>query len=572
MSVRTAETAKTLEEIKSVETLLLQLVKTVKILSLYPLGNPMSQKFLTDLSAQFVGHLYQFGLFTLQVQQYELLHEGHVVYHNANRQMSLPLKLFLAGIAELVFHDGLEQGELARFLDILVKDLDPGTADDDTVTLLWEADFPHINFTIAEDYAGERSPIRVSRLAGPQPDLKRVVQEEVSKGPSAGDLSKKFGHDASLEIFQISSEEVAGLKAEMEVEDRSYTTARLIEVLTAILQIEKDYGRFQETMVIMDRLLAGLMTNGDWLHSAMILEVFRGLEARADLSAAHRKRLAEAIDQAGSADRIQAMEGILKQGGDKTGERLLPVLTLLNSNTLLPLCELLGRLESRRLRMTIADALVSLGTHQSEVLASKLTDARWYLVRNMVWVLGKIGDPTIIDRFRRLVHHPRVQVRKEVVRAVQQMNHPNATDLLLSFLKDPEEGIRMAAVRALGRARYQPARELLLQIIQSQECRRKTLAENAALFDALGRIAGEAVLPILEKILRKRSWFFLRTRKQTELGVCAALALKRIGTPRAIAALEAGRTLRDTRLRQACAKALEEMKTETPPPGSPPSC
>ncbi len=563
------ETADTKGETKSVETLLLQLVKTVKTLTLYPLSNPMRQNSLSDLSAQFVGHLHQFGLLTLQVQQYELLHDGRVVHHNANHQESLPLKLFLDGIAELVFHEGLEQAELARFLEILVRDLDPGTADDDRVTLLWEADFAHIGFTIAEDYAGAQPPLPVSRLARSQPDLKRVVQEEVERGP--GDLSEKFGHDASLEIFQLSSDEVTRVKAEMEVEGRSYTTARLIEILAAILRIEKDYDRFRETMAIMDRLLVGLTMSGDWLHSATLLEVFRGLEAKADLPAAHRKRLGETIDQAGSPDRIQAMEGILKQGGAKAGERLLPMLTLLNSNALLPLCELLGRLESRRLRMIIVDALEGLGEQHGEILASKLTDARWYLVRNMVLVLGRIGDPAIVDRFRRLVHHPRVQVRKEVVRAIQQMNHPNAADLLLSFLKDPDGGIRMAAVRALGQARYHPAREPLLQMIQSRECRGKNLAEKASLFDALGRIGGEVVIPILEKILRRRSWFFLRTRKQTELGMCAALALKRIGTPRAIAVLEGSRTFPDTPLRRACERALEEMKGQTTPRMSPPS-
>lgn len=187
-------------ETKSVETLLLQLVKTVRTLTLYPLSNPMSQKFLSDLSAQFVGHLHEFGLLKLQVQQYELLHEGDVVYHNANHQENLPLKLFLEGIAELVFHEGLEQGELTRFLEILVRDLDPGTTDDDTVTLLWEADLAHIGFTIAEDYAGAQPPVPVSRLARSQPDLKRVVQEEIERGPSPGDLSEKFGHDASLKI------------------------------------------------------------------------------------------------------------------------------------------------------------------------------------------------------------------------------------------------------------------------------------------------------------------------------------------------------------------------------------
>jgi len=80
------------------------------------------------------------------------------------------------------------------------------------------------------------------------------------------------------------------------------------------------------------------------------------------------------------------------------------------------------------------------------------------------------------------------------------------------------------------------------------------------LFEALGTISDDEVIPILEKILNKRRWLFLRNPKRDEMSSCAVLALKRIGTPEAIAVLEEGRTRWNKVIREACVKALAEMR------------
>lgn len=562
MDTSTPETPANPEEVKAVENLLQQVVKTVKTLKLYRLTNPITQRFLKGLHDQFADHLNEHGLLTLQVQQYELLYDGHVAYREANRRESLALKFFLDGIAELTFHEGLEEEELTRFLEFLVREYEPDNADDDLVTLLWGAHFSHIGFRVAEAYLEEPPPITLSSLARSQPNLKRVVQAEAESAPSAADLPQRYGQESGLELFQISGEELSKLKAEVEIEGRSYTTARLVEMLTAILEIERDDDAFREPMEIMDRVLATLMQNGDWADAARILGAFRGLERKADLSEAQRRRLAESIDQAGSGDRMKVIGGILEKGGEKAAEDLPSVLTLLNRNALLPLCELLGRLESTAPRMVISEVLVGLGKEASEVLASKLTDERWTLVRDLVSVLGRIADPRVIDGFRRLVRHARVEVRKEVIHAARHMNEPRARDLLAFFLKDADEGVRVSAAKALAQASHQAARQPLLELIQSKECKEKSLYEKTWLFEALGRIGGEEAIPALEGILKKRSGFLLRDAKQSEMGICAALALRRIGSRRAIAVLEEGSTLGDKAIRGACATALEEMREE----------
>ncbi len=561
------------DEIRSV-TQLLQLVdKTVKTLTLYPVSNPIAQRFLKELTGRFLGHLQEYGLLKLQVQQYALLYSGQAVYENTDRQESLALKLFLDGIAELVFHEGLEAEELARLLEILIRNYDPDTADDDLVTLLWDASFAHIAFTVAED-TGESPELPTSSLARVQPNLRKVLEEETEDDSSAVELSHpKFGAREGLEVFQLTPEELERLEAEIASEQKPHATRRLIDMLAAILHVETDADAFRETAEIMDQLLAHLTLTGDWAHSALILETFRGLPQEGDLAEAYRRCLAEVTDRAGSPERIKAIEAVLKTSGERAGAHLLSFLLLLNRNALLPLCELLGRLESTGLRTLVSDALVQLGTNSSEILASKLTDERWPLVRDLVSVLGRIGDPRVIDRFHPLVSHPRVAVRKAVLRALEQLDHPKAKDLFVSFLNDfvsflndfvndQDQEIRVAAVKALAQTYYQPAREPLLEIIQSRACKEKSLYEKKALFDALGTIGGDEVIPTLEEILTKRCWLFLRDPKQDEMRVCAVSALKQIGTSEAIAVLEEGRTRWNKVIRDACAEALAELRGE----------
>lgn len=562
MGTLSPEDAAKREENKSVENLLQQVVKTVKTLKLYPLTNPIAQRFLKELHSRFVGHLDEYGLLKLGVQQHELLHDGQIVYQEPNRRESLALKFFLDGIAELVFHEGLDEEELKQFLEFLGRDDDRDKADDDLATLLWGAHFAHIGFTIAEAYAEEPPPLRPSRGAQAQPDLKQVVREEVGSAAAPLELPPPSVQDAGLELFQISAEELKRLKAEMEVDGRAYSIGRLIEMLTAILAIEEDAEAFREPVEIMERILADLTGKGDWFHSTMILEALRRLGKGADLSEARRKRLAAAIDAAGSPERIEAIGRVLEKGGEKAAEGLPSVLGLLHKNALLPLCEFLGWLESTKLRTMISDALLNLGKQDSAVLASKLTDGRWTLVRDLVSLLGRMDDPAVVDRFRGLVNHRRAEVRKEVVRVVQPMKGPKAGDLLLCFLHDPEEGIRVSAVKGLAQAGHQAARDPLLEIVQSKGCKGKSFYEKTSLFDALGRIGGDGAIPTLERILKKRTWFFLRDPKQSELAVCAALALRRIGTPAAVSVLEDGLTLRDKAVREACAKAVAAMKGE----------
>ncbi|HUK57509.1 MAG TPA: hypothetical protein VLY20_12725, partial [Nitrospiria bacterium] len=143
------------EELKSVKDVLLQLTKTAKTLKIYLPNNPVYQKFLQELQNRFDTHLREYETLKLKIKQYAVYYKGQVVYENTNRLESLAFKLFVDGVREVTFHEGIDKDEITSLLEIVGREYDPSNPDDDMVTLLWERHFIHVNYLVTSDFIRE---------------------------------------------------------------------------------------------------------------------------------------------------------------------------------------------------------------------------------------------------------------------------------------------------------------------------------------------------------------------------------------------------------------------------------
>jgi hypothetical protein len=553
------------EELRSVKDVLLQLTKTAKTLKIYLPNNPIYQKFLQELQGRFDVHLQEYEMLRLKIKQYALTYKGQVVYENTNRLESLAFKLSVDGIRELTFQEGIDKDEITSLLEIIGREYDPSNPDDDMVTLLWERHFTHVRYLVASDFIQETAaPIK------PQDTMMfgDVIQKEKTQGKAmaaAGQttLQEFLGPQMAgqaLQIFVLSEEEIAAVKHQMTVEENANPISILMGILSAILRIEKDDAAFFEMVDIFDNVLETLMLRGDFWHSKKILELFRGLMGpERNLPEAQRLRLMQAIDKAGDPQRIRALEQVLNQWGAREADPLFDFWMLLNKNALIPLIELLGRLTEMKMRRVICEALVHLGKDNIEPLAQKLDDPRWFVVRNVVYVLGKIGQERVIEKFRKLIDHKEVKVRKELIHTLDGMKDPRAKELLKDFLNDPESALRILAIRSLSNQNYQGALEPLKEMVEDREFITRDLYEKKEIFEALGKIGGTAVVPKMRKLVRQGGSAWFKKSVKEELGLCAVIALKRIGTEEAVAVLREGETLSSKIIREACAKALNEI-------------
>ena len=76
-----------------------------------------------------------------------------------------------------------------------------------------------------------------------------------------------------------------------------------------------------------------------------------------------------------------------------------------------------------------------------EVLISRLGDPRWYVIRNVVYVLGRIAHQGVERALDRALHHDDVRVRKEAVRALGRIESPTSRAYLISAFRAPQSAM-----------------------------------------------------------------------------------------------------------------------------------
>jgi hypothetical protein len=555
------------DELKSAKEVVVQLVKTAKTLKIYLPNNPVYQKFLKELQTRFDAHLQEYRELRLRVRQYELLQQGQVIYQNPNRLESLAFKLYVDGIREIAFQKGLDIGEITGFLEIIGREYDPDDPDDDMVTLLWERHLSHINYWVTEDFIQETVSLPETPKASTVQEMaqKETATVQRTAMDSEAVLRQYLGvrpEDQSwAQIYTLTLEEVASVRQQMRLEEGVDSISTLMNILTSILRIEKDYTAFSETMDILDGLLDTFTARGDFEHAIQVLKLYHELtNPQQGFSQAYTERLVKSVEKAGEPQRVNRLESILNQTATIDTDQLTTFFLLLGKNAAAPLIDLMSRLTQMKVRRTLCEVLVQLCKDNIEPLLKQLQDPRWFVIRNILYILGKIGDPRSLEKLELLVTHKEPRVRKELLHLLDAMKEAKAKDLLILFLHDPETDIRLQAVRSLANARHEPALEPLLQVVNGKGFLTKDQMEKRELFEASARIGGSDLIPFFQKLMRQgiRAWFNKAVKE--EMALCAVAGLRRIGNEAARAVLEEGQRASRKRIREACLRAMNEMK------------
>lgn len=557
------------EELRSAKDLIQSLIKTTRTLKIYLHNNPIHQKFLKELKVKFDQHLMTYGPLKILVQQHEFLWNKEILYENANRMESITFRLYIDGIREMTFHEGLEEAEIVDFLEAIGREPGQTQQDDDMTTVLWEKGFAHITYQVAED-ATQRLSIEPSPL--PAEQIKKAFQQEAQPPTEKPMSAMATGIQAAerrvqeltyQNIYALTEEEIAQVKHEMQAEEAQDLLAEMIQILTSILLVEENLKDFEEVVKILQDMLDLMIIRGDFYHAKRILEVLGELQSPdKGLSEQLREVARTAIDWAGSGERIEKLKAVLNSEDVKDLDHLYAYLVLHHKNAISPLVNLLGTLNKMKPRRILCEAMVELAREATDVLMSRLTDRRWYTVRNIVYILGKIGNEKVVDALAPLIHHSETQVRKEVLRAYEVLPGSKSKQYLVQFLKDEDSSIRILASKTLAHSKIPGAMERFLETIHDIRFRDRDLYEKKEIFDALGRVGENAVLPIMQKILKQRTWFRIQKGRIEELKLCAIIALKRIKTPEAVKVLKEGSRLKNKNVREACARVLSEIEKD----------
>lgn len=534
------------DELASANDILLSMVRTSKGLRIYLPNNPVLIKFVEELTAKMVRHMERFGDFRLEVEHFALSYKGTCVYRNNDPKESIAFRIHADGIGALLFTRGLERQELTVFLEIVGFER-PSYQDDDIVTQLWEKNLPHIVYLLEEDFVEVDLEEEESERVSQQPAISRIHAALAQKAPVPPPAMPKH-------LLVLSAEEADWLRKAKQAEAKRNPLNDVLNILSAVLAGTKDRAIFADFIEIVAKLTGNMFLAGDMAHALRLVRFLDKLQKVGNLRPEQRELVTAALAGVLSERSVEVLQEVLDGGDSVSSEDLRELLRILGLPALASICELLGRVEKLKVRKVIIEVLVDLGLDDPQVFAPFLSDARWYLVRNVVLVLSLMETDVALEMIVGLVSHKEARIRKEVLGFLERSADPKAKTYILRFLRDESSALRIKALQILAREKLSYALKPALALIAAQDFKDKELAERKAVYETIGELGCEQMLPMFREMLLKKRWFGKGVDRDRV--ICAVAGLAKIRKPAALELLEEARKQRNIELRGLVEQAI----------------
>jgi len=363
--------------------------------------------------------------------------------------------------------------------------------------------------------------------------------------------------------FALTDVEAENIRMVARIEEVNSPQNQLLEIFFMILQAEESPAEYLEMASTMVRLLEYEIEAGEVERARDLLEQLRAIPSSKTASQPEFQAATDqVIQKIARPDLMVRFAAVLRSRPDVNLGELTKLFVLLGTPAAPTLCDLLGEAEDRRTRRALCEALAILCKNDVEVLIHRLWDSRWFVVRNLLYVLGRIGH-----QLGEALYHQDVRVRREAVRALSGIDSPVSRAYLNSALRDSDRSVRILVAQTVVKRVDERGAQILWSVIESPEFTGRDAEERTAFFVALGRAGSDALVPRLEKVLTRGGLF----RSGPEGGRAeAAMALAWIGTPAAFAILNREVTSVREEVRRAVEQALEALRKASEnrkPPG-----
>jgi HEAT repeat protein len=543
-----------------IEELLKILVKGVRAHQLYMHNNPTYLRALDTLRGAFVPVWEQTEEFKLVVTESDFVWEGAVVLHEGSKTSdSLPWVFYKEGVRELQFQKGFEQDDLVTFLDIVQRVRRNSPDEDDLLVMLWEHDLLYLRYKyveLADDGplgSGELTPKFEARAVEP-PKADDPVRPEETLLESRPGLVNLENFDTTL--YFLDDTEVAYLRGLVEKEYASDLRQNVLAILLDIFEVQADAAVRDEVVGIFDTLILHFLSAGELRAVAYLLQESQITAGRTKgLAAEQRDRLAAVPDRLSQAEALSQLLDSLDQARVLPPEEDLTALfDQLRPRALETLFAWLPRIQDPQVRTLLQSAATRLTAANTTELVRLIGSADTAVAQEAIRRAGALRSTAAVTPLVRRLTDPDAAIRLAVVLALADIGSAGALQGLERAIGDADRDVRVAAARALATRAYRPALPRVEAVVKGKAVRDADLTEKMAMFEAYGSMCGDAGVPLLDGMLNARG--FLRRREDAEARACAAMALGRIGTDKAIESLRRAADEKDVVVRNAVNKAL----------------
>ena len=509
------------EEIKEARDILQNIVKAKKTFRMYPHNNPIYMKTLEESYAKFRHYFDYKESLSLKIKQNSIYYDSEQIYFNQEKEDNLALFFFKDGLRELTFKKGMLLEELEEFLKITAMDFDRDAVDDDIVILLWERDFQNIQYVVDESILVDIDDEDYATSAEEKMQEKVTDVNDLMKAYSDGFMEDEV---KSISIVPLADKDLQMLVKELE-KDAIDKVGKLVTILFEIIYQADMKSDIEDTITFLNDAVRYSMTHGD---IQTVLHVMKNAKQAMDDPSCpddEKKYLKMMPLYLGNDEIVGLLAELLDSGIDIDVKIFEELIDFFDKNAIDPLVKYLGELKTIRARKYVIDALTIVGKKDIQALSRGLNDQRWYVVRNIIYILRKIGDKRAIEYLLKTIRHGDVRVRKEVIKALGELGGREVIQTLRECLDDPDMHVRASAAKAFATIGSEASKKIILDKIAGKEFREKDFDEKREFFEVLSQWKDTDVYVFLVKILKTRSFFNRAKLLESKAGAAYCLGL-----------------------------------------------
>jgi hypothetical protein len=324
-------------------------------------------------------------------------------------------------------------------------------------------------------------------------------------------------------------ESVDHLRHEAEAIDEASVNREAVGTLIDLLVSQSDDPDTVEAIAAVEEQVPGLVARHEFrlLRAAVESLVFAAERVRTrDHTVA---RLADRLVREQALDVLVEMLWINR--GAKVEDDVRACLLILADGFAGPLMRRLGEEPRLPVRRMLCDVLVAMGPNRLDDVGRFADDPRWYLARNVAYVLGRLGDARGIPYVGRLVGHADHRVRSEAAAALARIGGPQADAHLAAMLGDADDRVRLKAVLSLGDGGVILALDALIALLEQPDPFGRHFHIKQEVIATLARAGAEGALPALARIAGRRFAFGWRARALRTMARDAIDEIKGRGVP-----------------------------------------
>lgn len=544
--------------------------RLVTMMRVYPRGHPILDEIGDQIEKRFKQAFEDHGdHFEVMVDATALMTSDETEFFSrelSDKQQFIWYNAYSDGLLTLNFFEGLTTVEILDFLGVIDRSAQGVIAsDDDTVTLLWELDLPHLSYEAVEGFADGGA---VETFEGMnEPDAVQLIADGIEDpdGDSARRLVHMFENvnlqhvdiftrmqiraEQELNVPEIREQDLAyafvvdqGLIEKLSSEwhegvDLEY---RLIEALLSIIRGapgSEAAGRASEMIVA---IAHQLLDRAMYREASRILELLH--DRRELFSNSELDPLGELIDELSDPLRLEALINILQKRPAKRDVILQLLLLLGPDRVQLQVLRLLSDDSSKVVAASqLMDIVVEATTAENEhqILNPELTQKPIYLRR----ILRELGnrEAESFSPTPRLIRAALGSEDLETTSAALKIEHPLwsderiAEEFLIPLAMREEEEIRKYAMERLSEFHPRTFENVIRESIQNRDSQGRSFAEVRFLMRMYLESNETEARPALREMIAVKGWL---SESERDFAKMAAAVLIERGDAEALKMVE----------------------------------